>query len=141
MENETKVTAPKAKPKFCKKNIMMFAIMGALVIVIGGLTTTLVAMGGSRGSKSHRSQRTEMTYEQRAERQQQAQARVAQRFADGEITQEEYEQMVAAIEAGQRIASGRSGRNSRSGNEAGRSRDSRERTERAGAEDTAADSE
>ena len=106
MENETKVARPKSR----KKNIIMAAVIAGLVVVIGGLSTTLVVMGNTRGGKGCRSQRTEMTYEQRAERQQQAQARVAQRFADGEITQEAYEEMMAAIEAGERIASGRNRR-------------------------------
>ncbi|MCL2425852.1 MAG: hypothetical protein FWD05_05900 [Oscillospiraceae bacterium] len=64
-----------------------------------------------RGNRAGRS-RVELTEEQIAERAENARERLAQKLADDEITQEEYEERLAAIEAGD-FRGGRSSRSNR----------------------------
>ena len=52
-------------------------------------------------------ERTELTEEQKAERLERARERLEQRLADGDITQEEYNEKLAAIESGEYPFSGR----------------------------------
>jgi len=97
---------------FLKRNVKFVIIIGVSVLVIAGLSTALlvtnVAMAGDRGRDRDRgSARMELTEEQIAERVENMKERLAQRLADGRITQEEYNERLAAIESGDFQMSGR----------------------------------
>ena len=100
---------------FLKRNVKFVIIIGVSVLVIGGLSTAIlvtnVASATDRGRDRDRgSARMELTDEQIAERVEHMRERLAQRLADGRITQEEYDERIAAIESGDFQISGRRSR-------------------------------
>ena len=115
---------------FLKRNVKFVVTIGISVLVIAGLSTTLiltnVASASDRGrerrhDRDRSSVRMELTEEQLAEREQirqeRAEQRVAkvrekleQRLADGEITQEEFDEKIAALESGECPLDGKSKR-------------------------------
>jgi len=104
---------------FLKRNVKFVVIIGVSVLVIGGLSTALlvtnVASASDRGhdrSRDRGSIRMELTEEQIAERAEQMRERLEQRLADGRITQEQYDERIAAIENGEFRGSGRRSRGS-----------------------------
>jgi len=102
---------------FLKRNIKAAIITGVSVFVIAGLSTALIMTNvasarGRDGGRERNRVRVELTEEQMAERQEQraerqaerlanASARLEQKLADGSITQEEYNEKLAAIESGE----------------------------------------
>jgi len=120
---------------FIKRNAKFVIVIGISFVLIAGLTAALivtnVGTGHARGRDRDRSSsRIELTEEQIAERIENRRDRLAQRLADGSITQEEYDARIAAIESGEypsgdRVRSG--SRSSRSADGENRSRNS-ERT-------------
>ena len=100
---------------FLKRNIKNIIVIGVTVLIIGGgaaaFLATDVALAGDRGrSRDRGSVRAELTEEQIAERVENMRERLAQRLADGRITQEEYDERIAAIESGDFQMSGRRSR-------------------------------
>ena len=109
---------------FIKRNMKVVIITGVSVFVIAALSTALlvtnVASASGRGrdhdkehSRERRHVRMELTEEQIAERAENARERLAQRLADGKITQEEYDEKITALENGEFPLHGRSKRGGR----------------------------
>lgn len=116
--------------EFLKRNVKFVITIGVSVLVIAGLSTTLiltnVASASDRGRERRHDRdrnhvRIELTEEQLAEREQLRQERAEQRAADhrekleqrlaaGEITQEEFDEKIAALESGECPFPGRSKR-------------------------------
>ena len=108
---------------FLKRNIKVVIITGISVFVIAGLSTALVMTNvasarGRDGSRERNRVRIELTEEQIAEREEQraerhterlanARERLDEKFADGSITQEEYNEKLAALESGENPFSSR----------------------------------
>jgi len=91
---------------FIKRNVKFVVTIGISVIIIAGLTTALIITNAGRGGGRERSRervqaQVELTEEQIAERVENARERLAQKLADGTITQEEYDERLAAIESGE----------------------------------------
>jgi len=125
---------------FLKRNVKLVITIGASFLVIAGLSTALlvtnVASASERGrdrgrDRDRSSVRMELTEEQLAERAQLKQERLEQRAADmrekleqrlanGDITQEEYDEKIAALESGECLFEGRNkrGGGSKRGNKA-----------------------
>ena len=107
---------------FLKRNVKFVVVIGVSVLVIAGLSTALlvnnVAMAGGRGRDRDRgAARMELTEEQIAERAEHMRERLDQRLADGRITQEDYDERLAAIESGEFPMSGRRSRDRGEGRE------------------------
>ena len=109
---------------FLKRNVKFVIIIGVSALVVAGLSTALlvtnVASASDRGrdrdpGRDRGSVRMELTEEQVAERIEHMRERLAQRLADGRITQEEYDERIAAIESGEFPVSGRRSRGSGEG--------------------------
>ena len=102
---------------FLKRNIKAVIITGISVFVIAGLSTALVVTNvasasgrGRDGSRERNRVRVELTEEQIAERLENARERLQQRLDDGRITQEEFNEMSAAIDSGEYPFAGRNRR-------------------------------
>ena len=104
---------------FLKRNVKFVVIIGVSVLVIGGLSTALfvtnIASAGERGRDGGRDRdrgsiRMELTEEQIAERAEHMRERLTQRLEDGRITQEQYDERIAAIESGEFPMSGKRSR-------------------------------
>jgi len=114
---------------FIKRNVKFVVTIGVSLLIVAGLTTALIvtntgyASAGNRDRSRSRDRdhvRVEMTEEQIEQRLDHARERLAQKLADGRITQEEHDERLAAIESGEYQPSGRD-RGSRRGD---RTRDS-----------------
>jgi len=104
---------------FLKRNIKVVIITGVSVFVIAGLSTALIvtnvasASGRSRDRGRDRTRvQIELTEEQIAERVENARERLQQRLNDGRITQDEFNERIAALDSGEYQFSGRSSRGS-----------------------------
>ena len=102
---------------FFKRNIKVVIITGVSVFVIAGLSTALIMTNvasarGRDGSRERNRVRAELTEEQIAQRLDNARQRLQQRLDDERITQEEFNEMNAAIDSGEYPFSGRSNRSS-----------------------------
>jgi len=103
---------------FFKRNIKFVAVIGVSVLVIGGLSAALlvtnIASASDRGRERNRDRshqiRVELTEEQRADRIEQAKEKLEQRLADEKITQEEFDEKMAALESGEYPANSRNKR-------------------------------
>ncbi|MCL2663710.1 MAG: SHOCT domain-containing protein [Oscillospiraceae bacterium] len=100
---------------FLKRNIKVVIITGISVFVIAGLSTALIVTNvasarGRDGGRDRNRVRVELTEEQIAEREEHARERLQQRLDDGRITQDEFNERIAAIDSGEYQFSGRSGR-------------------------------
>ena len=110
---------------FIKRNAKVVIISGVSFLLVAGLTVALVitnigpvyarAQGRDR-DRDRGSVRVELTEEQIAERAAIHRERLEQRLADGRITQEEFDERIAAIESGEYTARSRSGGRSRDRN-------------------------
>jgi len=117
--------------EFIKRNVKFVVTIGVSFLIIAGLTTALIVtnVGGGRGHGrdhgrewSRETMQVEMTEEQIAQRTERARERLEQKLADGSITQEEYDERLAAIESGEYPVSGRE-RGSRRGGGSGKGSD------------------
>ena len=111
---------------FIKRNLKFVIVIAVSFVIIAGLSTALiltnVGTGHARGrdrdrgsSRIERVERVELTEEQIAERLESRRERLEQRLADGRITQEEYDERIAAIESGEYVPGSRGGGGSGSG--------------------------
>jgi len=93
---------------FIRRNAKLAIVTGVSLLLIAGLTTALiftnVGTGSARG-RDRGTSRIELTEEQIAERIAERieirRERLEQRLADGSITQEYYDEKIAAIESGE----------------------------------------
>jgi len=104
---------------FLKRNVKFVVVIGVSVLVVAGLSTALIVnnvaaaghSGRDRGRDRDRgSARMELTEEQIAERVEHMKERLEQRLADERITQEQFDERMAAIESGDFQMSGRRSR-------------------------------
>jgi len=136
--------------EFIKRNVKFVVTIGVSFLIIAGLTTALIVtnVGGGRGhgrghgrdhgmDRSRETMQVELTEEQIAQRAGSARERLEQRLADGRITQEEFDERVAAIESGEYPASSKD-RGSRHGERSGRN-DRSDKSERSSNKDFSAD--
>jgi len=122
---------------FIKRNVKFVVTIGVSALIIAGLTTALIVTNVGQGSAAYRERvsaernverNVELTEEQLAERVERVRERLERRLTDGEITQEEYDERVAALESGEWMPTERGGRGRRT--DGGRDGGSRERSAR-----------
>ena len=106
---------------FIKRNAKFVVTLGVSFLLVTGLTTALIVTNVSTASargrdrnRAHVTERTPLTEEQIAERTANALERLQQRLDDGRITQEQFDERLAAIESGEFRSSDRGGRRGRS---------------------------
>jgi len=105
---------------FLKRNMKVIIISGVSVFLIAGLSITMLMTGVASASGRGRDKggdrerrhhvRMELTEEQIAEKMEQARERLEQKLADEKITQEEFDDMIEALENGEFQRHGRSGK-------------------------------
>jgi len=108
---------------FLKRNVKFVVTIGVSVLVVAGLSTALlvtnIASASDRGrdrrdrgsirmehrekceSRERGAEKPELTEEQIAERIANMKEKLEQRLADGKITQEEYDEKIAALDSGE----------------------------------------
>jgi len=108
---------------FIKRNVKFVITLGVSVVLVAGLTTALIVTNTGSASARGRDRnnaRVELTEEQIAERAENARARLEQKLADGDITQEQYDEKLAAIESGDFRGSGNRGQRGSRGDRSSR---------------------
>jgi len=89
---------------FLKRNAKFVVTLGVSLLIVAGLSTALivtnVGSASARGRDRDR-ERPVLTEEQIAERVESIRERLEQRLADERITQEEFDEKIAALESGE----------------------------------------